>query len=472
MKIRYGLVLAMAIGLGLAGCASGASSGGGGSTAAAPSGGAGENPRNTDLTSAAQMALDAANEATDAAEARTWYELALGHAESAITEDGRNPLAHRLAAMASMGTDDYVSADAHFDHAVALRPLYEFDFVGIRERAWIDLYQAASPLVAAADYEEAIVYFENAHAIYDQRPEAMITLGQLYSQLREHDKAIASLDAAMAFMESDAIAEADSATIEGWREQSADLPMLRAQVLSDAGRFEESVAAYRELSAANPTDTEIKRGLGSILMQMGNKAEALEVYSDLMSTPGLSAADLFSIGVGFYQASDYGNASQAFSNAADVSVKDRDAIEMWARSLQLDSAFASVPDVAARWVELDPNSQNAYLILAQAANQLDDQAATQAAIQAVDGLEVTMNDLQMQRFAAGGATVSGSVINKKLAEGASVSVVFTFYSDDGSPMGTVTESVSAGAADMASVFRVDFDSVETVGGYSYELSAN
>ena len=78
-------------------------------------------------TQSAQMALDAGDQATDAAEARTQYELALSHAESAITEDGRNPLAHRLAAMASMGTDDYVSADAHFDRAAELRPLYDFD---------------------------------------------------------------------------------------------------------------------------------------------------------------------------------------------------------------------------------------------------------------------------------------------------------------------------------------------------------
>ena len=74
-----------------------------------------------------------------------------------------------------------------------------------------------------------------------------------------------------------------------------------------------------------------------------------------------------------------------------------------------------------RWTDLDPNSQNAYLIMAQAANQLEDAEMTQAAIQAVDGLEVTVNDLTLRRSPAGGATVNGSVVNKTLNQGDSVS---------------------------------------------------
>ena len=60
----------------------------------------------------------------------------------------------------------------------------------------------------------------------------------------------------MELIESDAIMEVDSATAAGWREQAADLPVLRAQVLADAGRFEEAVGAYRELAVADPDDVE------------------------------------------------------------------------------------------------------------------------------------------------------------------------------------------------------------------------
>jgi tetratricopeptide (TPR) repeat protein len=246
--------------------------------------------------------------------------------------------------------------------------------------------------------------------------------------------------------------------------------MLRAQVLADAGRFEEAADAYRGLAAEDPANLDLVRGLGTILMQMGDEAGALEVYEDLLTRPGLTAQDYYAIGVGFYQANDYDQASSAFGRAAEASPQDRDALEMWARSAQLDSAFAVVPDVAQRWIELDPNSQNAYLILAQAANQLGDQETTREAVQAVEALEVALDQLQLQRYAAGGAAVSGSVMNKTLDAGQSVTLTFTFYGTGGSPIGTVTETVTVAAPDMAQIINVEFDSTELVSGYGYELT--
>jgi tetratricopeptide (TPR) repeat protein len=469
MKIRYGLVLAIALGFGLTGCASGGGGGGGSAAAAIGGSGAGVNPRNTDNTRMAEDAIEAAEEATDQSEATSLYQAALTSAEAAIAEDMGNPLAYRLAGVASIGVGDFEEAADYFDRAVELRPLYEFDLVGVRERAWIDLYQEATPYVQSGDYESAVGYFEDANAIYSDRPEAMITLGQIYAQLREHDAAVENLDAALAFADSEAMAQADSATAAGWMDQLVGLDLLRAQVLADAGRFEEAVGTYRQLSAASPEDIELKRGLAAILMEIGNEAEATAVYEDMLEMPGLSAEDLFSIGVGFYQTNDYTRSVRAFEASATASVNDRDAIEMWARSLQLDSAYTDIPPVAERWIRLDPNGQNAYLILAQAANQIGDAATTQSAIQSVDALEVIVNDLQLSRFGNGGAAVSGSVVNKKLDQGASVSLRFTFYANDGTPIGSVTESVSVGAADMAEVFTVQFDSAEMVGGYGYQV---
>jgi tetratricopeptide (TPR) repeat protein len=470
MKIRYGIVLAVAIGLGFAGCASG-----GGTAGLVNIGGSGgnlvgENPRNTDNTRAAQQALRAAENAEDSLEAQMHYRDALSGSEAAIVEDGRNPLAHRLAAEASLGIGDYSAAGAHFDRAVELRPIYEFDMRELRERAWIDLYQRASPLVQSGDYEGAAAHFENANMIYLDRPEALVTLGQIYAQLGEHDKALENIDGALAFLDSEIMALADSATTAGWLDQTAGLPMLRAQVLAAAGRFEEAIGTYREMSAAEPGNVELKRGLAGILMEMGEEAEAFEIYEGMLDMPDLSAADFYFVGVGFYQGSDYTRAAQAFRGAAEASVNDRDAIEMWARSLQLDSAFVDIPPVAQRWAELDPHSSNALVILAQSSNLNGDDATTGTAIQAADALEVHMNDLVLRRFGDGGGSISGSVTNKKLDPGAVVSIVFTFYNTVGDPIGTVTESVSVGNQDMAEIFQVQWDSAEMIGGYGYRLT--
>lgn len=478
MKIRFGLVLAMIVLFGATGCASGG--GGGGDTTGGMTGGGGaalgggERPRDTEDTRAAERAIEAAEDAAesgDEAGARAQYQQALTSAEAAIAADPTNPLAHRLAALATMGVEDYVAAGQHFDRAGELYPLYALEDERLREQTWIELYNEAAPLISQGDYEGAAERFRQADAIYAGRPEAMVTLGQIYAQLRRHDEAIEYMDKAIEFVESsEKLAEVDSTTASEWQQSVAELPELRAQVLADAGRFEEAAEAYRALSATDPTNLDYTRGLATVLMQMGNEAEALQVYADLLERPGLSANDYYGIGVGFYQGSDYVRAAQAFEGAAEARPQDRDALELWARSLQLDSAFAEVPPVARRWAELDPNSQNVYLILAQAANALGDQATTQEAIRNVDALDVNVDQLQLRRDPDGGGTVSGVVINKTLDEGAPVTLRFTFYGEGGSPIGTVTETVQVGATGMSEVFQVDFDSAQQIAGYGYELA--
>jgi tetratricopeptide (TPR) repeat protein len=476
MKIRFGLVLMLALGLGTAGCASGGAASGDSASAArssVPGGEAlaqGERPRQTENTRAAQRHMDAGDDAEDPAEARMHYEQALEAAMAAIAEDGRNPLAHRQAALSNLALENYTAAGAHFDHASGLRPIYEFEDIGIRERAWIQLYGLAIPAVNGGDYETAVGHFENANAIYDERPEAMVTLAQLHAQLGNHDAAIENADRALAIIGSEKINEMDSATAAMWTQQAADLPMLKAQVFSGAGRFEEAAAGFRAISEANPDDVLAMRNLAGVLIRMGNEAEAFGVYDEILARPGLEAADFYTIGVGFYTGSEYGGAIEAFSGAAGLNTNDRDAIEMWARSLQLDSAYAAIPEVAARWIALDPYNQNAYLVSAQALNINGDEDGAREMIGAIDGLSVDVKDMQITRMGTGGAIVSGSVMNKSLAQGTNVTLNFTFYTAAGDAMGTVAHTVSVAGENMTEIFQVEFSSMDQVGGYGYTLT--
>ncbi len=474
MKIRLGLVLMLAFGLGLTGCASGGGGGGGGGGGAAgPAGsalGQGERPRRTENTRAAQRHLDAADDADDEGEKRVHLDQALTSAMAAIAEDGRNPLGHRQAALANLGLEDYAAAGAHFDHAAELRPIYEFEDAGIRERAWIDLYQEGIPLVNGGEYEAAVAVFDDANAIYSARPEAMLTLAQIHAQLRNHEAALENIDAAIGIIESERIAEMDSTTAASWLEQVETLPTLRAQIFVDAGRFEEAADAYRRLVTANPDDLLSARNLAGILMQMGNEEEAFAEYEKLMMRSDLGASDFYTIGVGFYTGSDYPRAIQAFSGAVGINVNDRDGIEMWARSLQLAESYADLPPVGDRWLELDPYSQSALLVMAQAVNQNGDEDRARDMIAAIDALEVEVSDLQITRFGDGGARLSGAIANKKLDQGARVTLTFTFYTESGDAMGTVTHDVTVGGEGMKEVFQVEYASAEAVGGYGYTLA--
>ncbi|MEX2466517.1 MAG: tetratricopeptide repeat protein [Gemmatimonadota bacterium] len=468
MKIRFGLVLAAALGLGLTGCASG----GGGSSAAATAGvdaTQGQPPRETDNTEQAEEFLESAEEAGTPATAEPLYRNALTAAEAAIAEGPNNPLAHRLAALASLGLGEYAEAGSYFDRAGELYPLYEFEDAQLREQSWIELYNEAMPLIGETEYEAAVDIFEDANAIYSGRPEAFITLAQLYAQLREHDLALENLDRAAEVIES-AAEEVDPETLAAWQEQAAEIPTLRAGILSDAGRFEEAAAVFEQMLVEDPSNVEAARNLAATQLQMGNEQAAFETYEALLANPSLGPIDLYQIGIGFYQGSDYTRAAQAFGQGVEGNPMDRDGLEMWTRSLQLDSAYADVPPVAERWMELDPNSQNALLILAQSVNEIGESQRAGELVQRVERLEVTVDELQMLRYNAGGARVSGTVVNRELDAGTPVTLTFTFYSIDGAPLGEVTETVEVGGEGMSELFQVEFESTETVGGYGYELT--
>ena len=483
MKIRSGLVLMMAFGLGMGGCASGGAPSTGFPEARTRSGGPagvaggeavsqGYSPRNTENTRMAETFLENAGREDEAEAARPIYEQALAASALAIREDSLNPLAYRLAAMANLGVEDYEAAGANFDRAEELRPLYQFDFESIREEVWIDLYQSAIPSVNSGDYEGAAAIYVSANAIYTQRPEAMIMLSQIQAQLGQYDESVENIDAAFAILDSDIMLETDEETAASWREQAQPLPALRAQVLAAAGRYEEAIADYRTLLVDDPTNTQAKRDLATMLIQTGAEAEGFEVFEELLQDPALSGEDLYAIGVGFYQGSAYGRAATAFQMAGEKNRYDRDSIELWARSLQLDSAYADVPEAADRWIELDPSSVTAHLVLAQAVNAMEDAERTGDVVREMEALEVDVSNLSLTKYGDGGARITGQVTNRLLDAGTQVTLTFTFYSDQASPVGTLEQTVAVGEENMAEVFAGEFDSPQVVGGYSYQVSVN
>jgi tetratricopeptide (TPR) repeat protein len=357
----------------------------------------------------------------------------------------------------------------HLDRAVEMRPVYELEVSPIRENAYINLYSEAIPLLQAQDYMGAAAILESAQLIYPRRAEAVITLAQIYAQERQHDQAIAKIDEAIAFLESDVMAEVDSATAAQWRSDAGNLLLMRGQVLADAGRFEEAITTYRQVAAADPSNIAVQQDVAAILMTMGREQEAVAEYDRLLNLPGLSNTDYYRIGVGFYNTEDYGRAAEAFERAATVSSRDRDALEMWTRSLALDSAYAAVPPVAERWIALDPSSQIALSVYAQATNRAGNTQQAAEIMRRVEALIVTVDDLEMRR-GGNSAVVNGSVANRSLQAGDRVTLTFTFYNTGGQPIGTATHQATLQGMNEKQTFAVEFSSNQEVAGYSYQVA--
>ncbi len=488
MKLRFGLGLTAAVVFAVGGCAAsgGGGGGGGGAPAAVIPGGAqllpGESPRGNEFTETAEEALAEADMAMTPEAARPAYSEAAAASEQGIAEDATNPLPWLLAGRAYIGLGDYAMADSALDRAEALRPLYGLETEGMRERAWVGIYQNASPLVNSGDFDEARAMLEQAHSIYDRRPEVMILLGRLYAQVGDADQGLEHLEGARTLIESDRILEMDSANAAAWEESKETIAVAVGNLLTQAERYDEVITHAQSALMQFPNHPELMSHLANAYRATGDEPQARAVYDDLLGQGNLGPSDILRIGLGFYNIPDYQASAQAFSAVADEAPRDRDALEWWSRSLVLQvqaardeggepdpETLAQLTDVAERWLELDPNSQVVRSILARAVNDAGDQERAVELIGEIEALEVSVDGVQMQRFPDGGAVVLGQVNNLKLEAGQSVTVRVTFYSESGTTMSTEEATVDLPGPEAAQTFQIDYDTSDFVSGYSVEV---
>jgi tetratricopeptide (TPR) repeat protein len=489
MRPRFRIVLASLLAIVSGACAaSSGGAGGGGGGAAGPSQptlAQGEDPVENGQTREAERQLGLAMIAQgDAATAA--YQAAAASAERAIQTDARNPLPWKQAGQAYVGLKQYAKADSAFDQAEELRPIYKLEIDQMREQAWIGIYQEGAEFLNASRYQEVVPIYEQANVIFDQRPEIMALLGQVHLQLGNTDPAITNLRQALAIIQSDRINEMDSATAEYWREQERDIPPVLAQAYIRAERLPEAVAVITPMLDRDPANADFARTLASIYAQMGQQDSVRAVYSRMESAAAgnLSAYDYQVVGLGYYEVEDYAAAANSLQSALRLAPKDRDAAEWRARSLFLNvreqgasaepTQLQQVAEAAQLWIELDPNSANAYTMLATALNTLaaggtQDPRVAQA-IQTAEGLKVRMDNMQMRRERPGGATVVGDIENVSGTSGQTVTVTFTFFGTNGSAVGTQATQVTLGPTGQRQSLDVRFDSAEPVEGYSYQVT--
>lgn len=473
MRLRLGFMLVCVLATTAAGCAS----------AGGPSPD-GMRPRETSETRDAESALNLAMIAGPE-QGNENYETALSAALAAITADSVNPLAYKLAGQALIGLDRLDEAAEMLDMAEELRPAYFAEETeAIREGAWIDQYQRAQPMMDAGDYLGAAEVLEGANTIYQQRPEIMVVLGQIYVQEGQPDRAITYLRRADSVIEARA-EQVDSAMIAEWRITQADIPVQVAQALLSAERYDEAAEELQGLVAQNPDNTLYANNLASIYIQTDQPDLAVDVYEELLERSDLAPSDYYSIGVGFYNIARYDDAADIFEQGVNTAERDRDSVEMWARSIQMyhtqdttrmtPESLQEIIGVLERWVELDPNSQAGNLILAQAFNNMGDDDRTVEVIERMEGMTIQVIDLTLRRNPSGGATVVGTVENRNGTPGSQVAMQFTFYDAAGNAIGSQTQQVmlvgpqaTQTTAGGRTPIEVVFSSDQQVDGYSYE----
>jgi hypothetical protein len=183
----------------------------------------------------------------------------------------------------------------------------------------------------------------------------------------------------------------------------------------------------------------------------------------------------------FYEMADYPSAVSSFASVLSAAPNNRDAIE-WrtrayneiatdeatgGRAVTAETRTALIAS-AQQWLKLDPNADYPHLLLANQLNAAGDAAGAQAMVAQFTNLPFITRNLEM-RAGRGSVTMFADIINKKLTPGQPLRLRVTFFGPGGTSLGTKDGSVTAPPVDATAAFQVDFETTQTVQGYSYAV---
>jgi tetratricopeptide (TPR) repeat protein len=428
----------------------------------------GEEPRDNDHTAEAALYLFQAQGSSDIARQRELYLQALEAAEEGIEADPTNAQSYFQAGEAYIGLGDYTAADEMFNRAEEIFPRYVLETDFVRELTWIDVFNDGVELLIEGT-GDPIPFFEQAHAIYQGRPEAMVQLGSLYAEQGRDDEAVEMFQMAVDVIEGPRRDRVEDPEILAEWDEAREVALFNVgQLRFEAGQFDQAAAAYERLVEVYPDDFSILNNLAASLVSAGETERAEALYDELMARPDLDARDFLMIGIGLSQGGNEEQAARAFSQAHELIPEDREALYNYAQALYFAEMWEELIPVAARLIELDTHNRNAYQIYLTGLVELERQDEASDVVDDFSTLPFHVEGMYMGPLPDGAAVV-GRVTNQLEDPGSTVDLRVYFYNLAGQLIGSEDTSVTLGAFEEGVDFQVDMISDEDIAGYRYEI---
>ena len=432
-----------------------------------------EEPRTTRYTAISALRIQEAQETEgdDSLQAER-YRAALEGIYEGLAEEDDNPEAYLHLGIVQVGLNNYLAADSAFDQAEAMYPDYvdvERGTGAYRFQGWLQAYNHAMARMDEQDAAESLKFFGLANLLYDKRPEAYLNIGAQSAGVDDLEGSIAAWRSAIAVIESPDIDPGDDATRQAW--DTEFWPMAHTnlgQVLVMAGRSEEAIPVYETLLERDPDNVQVQASLALALSSTGQGDDALSIFDEILGSEDGAPLDYFNAGVLLYQAEEMEKAVIGFEKALERAPMYRDALQNLAQSLNLMEDYEAQVPYSERLLELDPYNEFGYQMHIRALVQVGRQADGVALIDIMRELPFVTDNLQLQPMNAG-ASISGTVINKTLEPGTTITLRFTFYDNDRNPLGTEDVEVTISDPDVPHRFQLTFDAETQVLGYSYEF---
>jgi tetratricopeptide (TPR) repeat protein len=247
---------------------------------------------------------------------------------------------------------DLGGADSALRHAQAISPKCAQPLEALRYMIWAPLINAGAEFAKGGANDSALALFQQAAAIYPEKPQALLSAGVILANGGQTDSAIVYFGRAAAAAERDSLAE----------ERNQATRNL-AVMLQRAERHQEAAAALERYLGWQADDEEAKRALAFSYRALGRNDEAAALESRLKTSLSATTEDAIRAGLNFYGEKKYAEAAQAFERARSASPHSRDVLLGLAASYQELSDGPRLVETAGRLVELEPLSADALRLL-------------------------------------------------------------------------------------------------------------
>lgn len=498
MKRGSGFILAFAMAL-LTACASAGGAGAGASDAGDVE--VGSRPRDDASTRSAGVHLAQAALGGEAAEEH--YAQAYTDAQAAIQADPENPKAYLLAGQAAVGTGAWLAADSMFDRAEELYPPYADQLVSEREQGWVNAYNLGSEALNGGDLETARAYFEGADVLYQDRPEARLALGAVYTRMGETEKAAEAYRGAVEILNGPPPEGIADDQLEKWHQDRQVAVFNAAQLMAQAGRFADAAEILGNFLEDNAeldpaTELQATTARAGFLAQAGEAEAAEAIYEEVLNRTDLSSADYFQVGIGFFNTGDYVRAADAFETAAELNPYSRDALlnlvqslysaamdlekteETPARNETLKGYHDRILAAAEQVRDFDPLNRNVLSFMLRAYRAKADLVGgaeaqrltqrTQELFRVYQQQPYEVSDISLRMQQGNQAEVTGTLTNLSGTAGEDVTLRFAILSHDGTELDASTVTVAAPAEGEATEFATTVSLGDAdFAGWKYEV---
>lgn len=431
-----------------------------------------QEPRVSRYTALSAMRIQEARSMEDDSLQAEAYRDLLEEIYDGLASEDDNPEAYFHLGLVQIGLSNYLAADSAFDQAEGMYPDYvdQDNGTGVyRFNGWVQAYNEATARMEAQDSEGAVELFRFANVMFDERPEAYLNIGVETSGLDDVEVSIEAFRNAIAVIESPDADPGDEETRQAWDTEYWSMAQTNlGLVLERAGRHEEAVSVYEALLERDPDNVQAQSSLALALSLTGQGDDALLIFDEILGREDGSPLDYFNAGVSLYTADQMEKAVVGFTKTLERSPMYRDALQNLTQILSMLEEYEAQIPYSERLLELDPYNDLVIRLHVRALVQVGRQADGVALLDMMQELPFVTDYIQLQPSDSG-ASVSGQVINKTLEPGTTVTLRFTFYDDDGNPVGSEDCEVTISDPDVAHTFEVTFEAEEQVLGYSYEF---